>query len=744
MSNLKPVTGWSSIVLLSLMLLTVAWSIDAAAGVILGAMQWMPATLAHLWSAAVGTLSTVFLATFALDEFQSVEPARLAALSRFERLELVRDWLLGWLSIAWSQPNDPPFLVDTVVGRVYTADMNRLFFVVTMGLLLWLLSYISTWFIVRYISWWGAVLPAGFALLFNLYSTRREQPLTYLAFFLLCAFLLAARTHLTLQTERWRRERIGYSPDLALEFLRDGMLVSVAVIAFGWLVPAHIGSERLQAMAGQLTGSSRFMEQQFNRLFPNLNYPVRGGGVEFGSNMALSGSIALGARAIFDASVPETLEPALRPRYWRMTTFDSYDGSGWSRSVDSVAEGEGLDLAPDYALTVPVTQTITVYQANIQQLYAAPQPEQFSLPVRAEVSGSSDQPDTLTIDSQLPLAVGATYEVVSRVSAADVASLQAAAGDDPAWVRQRYTGVPGAVPERVMDLAKEVSGGAGNRYDAAAAIESYLRSIPYSEEINQPPRERDRVDWFLFDERRGYCDYYSSAFVVMARAVGIPARVAAGYSRGEFNPLTATYRQHEYDAHTWPEVYFPEYGWIEFEPTGSDPAMVRPGTPEMSAQLASSALDPEELERQIRPAQPIEQPDGLAPPAAAAPLRRLPIGPLLGLLAVLGLTAAVFWWQPLRGLTAAEGAFARLTRVAGWLGLRPQASDTPHEYGRRVADSVPEGAASVRTIVEAYVHERFARRPSHDEAARLAEAWHQLRRPLARAAAQLGLRRLRH
>ena len=107
--------------------------------------------------------------------------------------------------------------------------------------------------------------------------------------------------------------------------------------------------------------------------------------------------------------------------------------------------------------------------------------------------------------------------------------------DDPNWIRDRYLQVPAALPERVRALAATIAGDADNRFDAASRIETFLRrTYPYTDAIDGPPPARDRVDWFLFDERQGYCDYFSSAFVVLARLAGIPARLAAGYSLGTY------------------------------------------------------------------------------------------------------------------------------------------------------------------------------------------------------------------
>ena len=88
----------------------------------------------------------------------------------------------------------------------------------------------------------------------------------------------------------------------------------------------------------------------------------------------------------------------------------------------------------------------------------------------------------------------------------------------------------------MLDLAVEVVGDAETRYDGAKAIEYYLRAYTYTLDLPEPPTNRDLVDYFLFERQEGYCDYYASAMVVMARAVGIPARLASGYAQGTYDP----------------------------------------------------------------------------------------------------------------------------------------------------------------------------------------------------------------
>ena len=95
-----------------------------------------------------------------------------------------------------------------------------------------------------------------------------------------------------------------------------------------------------------------------------------------------------------------------------------------------------------------------------------------------------------------------------------------------------------------------------------------------------PPPEglSDVADYFLFDLQRGYCDYYATAFVVLARLAGLPTRFVTGFAPGNWSMNEQLWIVTEADAHSWPEVYFPEVGWVPFEPTGGRPALERIGS----------------------------------------------------------------------------------------------------------------------------------------------------------------------
>jgi hypothetical protein len=252
--------------------------------------------------------------------------------------------------------------------------------------------------------------------------------------------------------------------------------------------------------------------------------------------------------------------------------------------------------------------------------------------------------------------------------------------------------------------------------------------MKYNDLIEAPPAGQDGVAYFLFYVREGYCDYYASAMAVMARVVGIPARVAAGYSQGEYNPETRAYRVKENNAHAWVEVYFPRYGWVEFEPTASEPAIVRPKPPRVVEPSEDrSQSEPLNYEDRFGEDDWFEHGGTLIPGQVP---RRWPavrwLGGLILLMIPVGLTT--FWAlreRKLRGLNLVERVYERLCGFARRIGMKYQEHQTPYEYAAALTTAVPEGQEPVQCITDLYVRERFSGREVSGQEAE--EAWRGLR-----------------
>jgi transglutaminase-like putative cysteine protease len=354
-----------------------------------------------------------------------------------------------------------------------------------------------------------------------------------------------------------------------------------------------------------------------------------------------------------------------------------------------------------------------------------------------------------------------TYRVIASVSTADVQSLRTAGLDYPAWATSHYLQLPDTITPRTRELARQIvaEANATNPYDQAQAITEWLReNITYQLGIEPPPGGAEPVDWFLFETRTGFCNYYASAAVVLMRSLGIPARMAVGFTQGQLDRTTGLYLVREFNAHAWPEVYFPNYGWIEFEPTSSEPPLQRPERT-VSEDAPTSA----------GPLQPIPTPDlgrderGEDDAAADASsttdwatlLQRwgynlgiaLSITGLLGVAITLGMVRAgligleslglpgrsLLRWMGRAVPSAVTQAYMELERAARWLGLKLPDSLTPTERAEALSAALPQTRAAIQAITEQYTLEQYAPAPNAANGAAALAAWRSIRLTIWRA-----------
>jgi transglutaminase-like putative cysteine protease len=276
--------------------------------------------------------------------------------------------------------------------------------------------------------------------------------------------------------------------------------------------------------------------------------------------------------------------------FWRGQTFDVWDGRRWTRSDDRFTPLAGADRLrlPDDDLGARggdvVEQRVRIEAPFAEVVYAAPTPVQIQIdrPVR--------QRDDTTLVSA-PMGRGTTYTVLSRRQPLSAARLRSVQGETPPEVSARWAQDPVAT-DRVRTLAAELGAGATSRYDTIEAITKWMGSrVEYTIDAPLSPPDRDVVDHFLFDAEQGWCEQIASSLVVLARLNQIPARLVTGFVPAERDPLTGVFTVRERDAHAWAEVWFPDVGWVPFDPTADVPlAGEDQADPTLAAWLVEHAL----------------------------------------------------------------------------------------------------------------------------------------------------------
>jgi transglutaminase-like putative cysteine protease len=263
---------------------------------------------------------------------------------------------------------------------------------------------------------------------------------------------------------------------------------------------------------------------------------------------------------------------ASAPAMWRGLLFDHYDGVQWTGDT---SDPRSLEGDPPFGYPVEFrslgprstkSQTFYVEAEQPNVVFTGGQPES----VWVDEALNIDDLGGLRLDATLT--EGAVYSVVSSVGAATPEMLRSLPSEDPPADKNRYLQIPPTLPQRVGALAERITRNAPTTYDKVRAIETWLaNNYEYSIESPVPPPGQDAVDHFLFETDVGFCEQFASATIMMLRSLDIPARMVAGYAVGTRNPFTGYYEIKNSDAHTWVDVWFPNVGWYEFDPTFAIP-----------------------------------------------------------------------------------------------------------------------------------------------------------------------------
>ncbi|MCY3864047.1 MAG: transglutaminaseTgpA domain-containing protein [Chloroflexi bacterium] len=648
-------------------------------------------------------------------------------------------------------------------------NTDELVLTLLVAILFWFLAYNANWHLFRLDRVWRVILPPGLILLVNfIFYSGGERLDVYLFGFLLMALVLIVRSNLDRREWDWYLRGVRVPTTVRRQFAAIGIFLSLLALAAAWAVPSNDLQERLNAFQRFLASDPmQQMAEVWNRLFT----PIEGEGSAttdyYGADLLhLGGAIRLGDEVVFTVDAP----PSTQRYYWRSRVFERYADGQWSPSADLRITDRTAPLEVAMNREVigggrqSVRQRFTVGASSTRIYYAAPQPQRIDGAGRIDLI-YTDKPAATSMNVSVirPLKLlrrGDTYTVDSLVSAATADELRRTSADYPDWVSgpNLYVGVRNP---RVLNLALQIvnEAAASHPYDRAKAIERWLRdNIAYNESISAPPPAVDTVEWVLFDAREGYCTYYATAMIVMLRHLGIPARLAAGFSQGNYDSELEQYVVREREAHTWVEVYFPGYGWIEFEPTSAQAPIQREGD-----ELAGESEDPLRPDATASPSpsptptatatpspdvtltaqasleaqeQTFEQPSP-TPTAAPSPTPtpvilptvQPPISqddpPPLSLLQPIILFALVvmlftlilviialllFWWWEWRGfggLSPVSRAYARLERYIGLLGINIGRTHTTLEKRRELQQRLPAAREPIRTISDLYTRERY-------------------------------------
>ncbi len=281
-----------------------------------------------------------------------------------------------------------------------------------------------------------------------------------------------------------------------------------------------------------------------------------------------------------------------RESYWRGESKATYTGQGWESEPGYVESelvfGDGIDYRMfqeaagieeaevEIEMAEEADFSLLFYPGQLQDVldvqgetdegsFGLSELQFYTDVANGRFQARTSTDETVRFDS---------YTLAFEDAVFPVEALRGAPDEDPEEITERYLQLPDELPERVGELAADIASEYDNRYDTAVAVEQYFNQNDFeyqTTDVPVPEEGQDYVDQFLFETQVGYCDNYSTSMVVMLRTLDIPARWVKGFTSGEeveeLEDGRSVYEVANSNAHSWVEVYFPEVGWVPFEPT---------------------------------------------------------------------------------------------------------------------------------------------------------------------------------
>jgi transglutaminase-like putative cysteine protease len=347
----------------------------------------------------------------------------------------------------------------------------------------------------------------------------------------LLGFLMVREAGLDHPRAAWFASRTGGGPAAVMQL---GSVLTGAAVLLAVVIGPH------------LPGAT-------SRGLINWRHQAGGGG----GRTTASPLVDIRARITEQSDVEVFTVAANTQAYWRLTSLDTFDGSGWSLNDTYRHAGGPLPGAAATGTTIKAKFAIS----NLASIWLPTpyRPVRFSGPNRVSYS-----PDAGSLIADKQTADGLTYQVTAEAPAPEPDALRHASGptDDPTLAKDLE--LP-PLPLQVLATARAATSGARSDYDRALMLQKFFRT-QFTYDLNVPADDGTNAIVSFLDSRRGFCQQFAGTYAAMARALGIPARVAVGFTPGTLGSDGLFHVRDEH-AHAWPELWFGGIGWVAFEPT---------------------------------------------------------------------------------------------------------------------------------------------------------------------------------
>ena len=637
---------------------------------------------------------------------------------------------------------------------------DPILFLTLMAVLLWILGSTAAFLLIRRGYVWPSLIPLGITMLvISHYDQDLARNIRFLMTFLLMTLLIVGRITLMRFKRKWRAEGIQITTETQNDFNKTLVMITAALLLLAWIIPVTPqGVSRYSKFWDRLTEPWDRFSEQISDIFvidPQPDDALTG---YFGETLGLGDGSPASEAVVFTVDVDINPPPGYR-NYWRARSYETYRENEWYSNPslqETVLFPDSFDIPyPDWAPGDTAAYTFTTEASRMANLYFSGLPTAISRPAQAVTLLLPDsQEDLIALLADPQLAAGDSYQIEALVRLPTESELQASSTNYPEWT-DSYMQLPDDFSSDIADLAQLITEDLENPFDKAYAITRYLRiNIEYTRTISPVPPGADPMEWFLFDEKQGFCNYYATAQVLMLRSLGIPARLSVGYAQGDFDEDSDIYTVRSRDSHAWPEVFFVDYGWIPFEPTASQPALILP-----------AGIRPTDIENNAQNLPQIDEPTPMPEdlgdtevnadqqPTEVIQSTRI-IWYILGAFLVAILTTIIImirpnifkididplpvllegflvkrgqaipdWlkhWSRLAQMSAAEKAYRQLGRAIKLIGETLDLSETPAERAQTLTALLPDAQEPALAIVHEYHLDQYSNHIINEERAKKA------------------------
>ncbi|WNB91835.1 transglutaminase domain-containing protein [Bacillus sp. NEB1478] len=427
--------------------------------------------------------------------------------------------------------------------------------------------------------------------------------------------------------------------------------------------------------------------------------------------------------------------------YWRIETKEFYTGKGWENRIPTQAISleagqpsasqtnytriweDGIEMEKKTAKIEPVKgkeYPFLMIPGKLTKIDADPSTVfQFD-----GVSGK-----TLTFQDSQEVKLS-EYTMDYELPVLKEEQMKASTNQYPSFITENYLQLPKTLPQRVKDLSSKITADKPTIYEKVKTVEEYFAKNGYGYntiEVAVPKENEDYVDQFLFEDKKGYCDNFSSTMIVMLRSIGIPARWVKGFTPGTFEGMTKDGKR-EYtvtnaNAHSWVEVYFSGIGWMPFEPTRGFTNPVQPAADKKDSSNAGAPV-PKQTDK---PEKNMDEGSKSASDSSNSVSFMIMTGYLIaGLLILLAVTAllaflfrkkwlrqyTIWRYKRKKGSDTFEEAFEKLLWLLNVYGIKRQPAYTLREYALHVDRSLD--SKDMKILAKAYEGVQFSQNKRSD------------------------------